>query len=232
MAGTTDACDKIETSDMDGMPKAWAGLCLAGIATQKSIIASSNELYRFQDRLSVPDAVAEKAAYIYRKALENGLVRGRSASAVMAASMYAACREAGAVKTFYDVVIATNIRRKDVTKYYRMLVINLGLKVPIPSPAQYVPKVADLVGVSDDIRQYAIEILKKAEKHRFTAGKDPMALAATAIYISCNDHGKPKTQAEISEAAKIGTVVLRTQYRAIMDNMEQWISPKTQPGGS
>ena len=232
MAGTTDACDKIETSDMSGMPKAWADLCLAGIATQKSIIASSNELYKFQDRLNVPDAVAEKAAYIYRKALENGLVRGRAASAVMAAAMYAACRESGVVKTFYDVVIATNIRRKYVTKYYRMLVSNLDLKVPIISPTQYVPKITDLVGVSDDIRQYAIEILKKAEKHGFTAGKDPMALAATAIYISCNDYGKPKTQTEISEAAKIATVTLRKQYYAIMDNMEQWISQKTQPGGS
>jgi len=39
-----------------------------------------SELNRLKDKLAISDAVMEKAAYIYRKALEKGLVRGRSIS--------------------------------------------------------------------------------------------------------------------------------------------------------
>jgi len=52
-----------------------------------------SELDRLKDKLAVGDAVIEKAAYIYRKALEKGLVRGRSISALIASALYAACRD-------------------------------------------------------------------------------------------------------------------------------------------
>ena len=39
-----------------------------------------SELDRLKDKLTVGDAIIEKSAYIYRKALEKGLVRGRSIS--------------------------------------------------------------------------------------------------------------------------------------------------------
>ena len=37
-----------------------------------------SELNRLKDKLAISEAVIEKAAYIYRKALDKGLVRGRS----------------------------------------------------------------------------------------------------------------------------------------------------------
>jgi len=37
--------------------------------------------------------VKEKAAYIYRKALDKGLDRGRSLSDLKASALYAACRD-------------------------------------------------------------------------------------------------------------------------------------------
>ena len=43
-----------------------------------------SELNRLKDKLAISDSVMEKAAYIYRKALEKGLVRGRSISALIA----------------------------------------------------------------------------------------------------------------------------------------------------
>ena len=54
-----------------------------------------SELDRLKDKLAISNAVIEKTAYIYRKALEKGLVRGRSIPALIAASLYAACRNTG-----------------------------------------------------------------------------------------------------------------------------------------
>src|SRR3989344_2693150 len=64
-----------------------------------------SELNRLKDKLAISDAVIEKSAYIYRKALDKGLVRGRSISALMAAALYAACRDTATPRNLKDVAI-------------------------------------------------------------------------------------------------------------------------------
>src|SRR5487761_1828153 len=53
-----------------------------------------SELERLAQKINAGNAVVEKAAYIYRKAVEKKLVRGRSISEMIAASLYAALRDA------------------------------------------------------------------------------------------------------------------------------------------
>jgi transcription initiation factor TFIIB len=48
-----------------------------------------------KDGLALSNAVVEKAAYIYRKIQQRGLIRGRTISGIMAAVIDAACREIG-----------------------------------------------------------------------------------------------------------------------------------------
>jgi transcription initiation factor TFIIB len=88
-------------------------------------------LDRLKDKLAVGDAVIEKAAYVYRKALEKGLVRGRSISALVAAALYAACRDTETPRTLKDIAHASNIKKKDVARCYRLLIRELDLKMPV-----------------------------------------------------------------------------------------------------
>src|ERR687892_1111364 len=63
--------------------------------TDRNLSLAFNELDTLKDKLGLPDAVFEKAAYIYRKAQQRGLVRGRTISSVLSATVYIACREIG-----------------------------------------------------------------------------------------------------------------------------------------
>jgi transcription initiation factor TFIIB len=64
----------------------------------KDLSDAFNQLHTSKDKLVLPDAIVEKTAYIYRKAQERGLVRGRTISATLAAATYIACREIGIPK--------------------------------------------------------------------------------------------------------------------------------------
>ena len=88
------------------------------------------ELRGFSDKLTVSEAVTEKAAYIYRKALERGLVRGRSITSIIAASLYAACRDMEVPRTLKDVAAVSNIKRKDLARSYRLLLKEMDIKMP------------------------------------------------------------------------------------------------------
>ena len=70
--------------------RTWDGRSQVHEPVDRNLRQAFSELDRLADKLNLSDAVIEKAAYIYRKALERGLVRGRSISALIAASLYAA----------------------------------------------------------------------------------------------------------------------------------------------
>lgn len=174
-----------------------------------------SELDRLKDKLAVGDAVIEKAAYIYRKALEKGLVRGRSISALIASALYAACRDTQTPRTLKDIGVASNVKRKDITRCYRLLLLELSLKMPVVDPVNCIARIASKAGLSERTKRGATEILKIAEKKKISSGKDPMGLAAAALYVACVENGENKTQRDVAEAAGVTEVTIRNRYKGL-----------------
>ena len=174
-----------------------------------------SELDRLKDKLAVGDAVIEKAAYIYRKALEKGLVRGRSISALIASALYAACRDTETPRTLKDIGNASNIKRKDIARCYRLLLRELGLRMPVVNPINCISRIASKAGLSEKTKREATKILKNAEEVKISAGKDPMGLAAAALYVACVTNGENKTQRDVAEAAGVTEVTIRNRYKGL-----------------
>ncbi|MEM2648970.1 MAG: TFIIB-type zinc ribbon-containing protein [Candidatus Nitrosocaldus sp.] len=173
------------------------------------------ELDRLKDKLAVSASVIERAAYIYRKVLEKGLVRGRSISALVAAALYAACRDTETPRTLKDIANASNIKKKDIARCYRLLIRELDLHMPVVDPIKCVSRIASKAGLSEKTKRTAIEILKRAEEAKISAGKDPMGLAAAALYVACVMHGENKTQKDVAEAAGVTEVTIRNRYKGL-----------------
>ena len=123
-----------------------------------------SELGRLKDKLTISNSVLEKAAYIYRKALEKGLVRGRSISALIASALYAACRDTETPRTLKDIGQASNIKRKDIARCYRLLLRELNLKMPVVDPVKCVARIASKASLSEKTKREATIILKNAEE--------------------------------------------------------------------
>ncbi len=174
-----------------------------------------SELDRLKDKLTVGDAVIEKSAYIYRKALEKGLVRGRSISALIASALYAACRDTGMPRTLKDIAATSNIKKKDVARCYRLLIRELDLRMPVVDPMKCVARIASKASLSEKTKRKALAILKDAEEIKISAGKDPMGLAAAALYVACVLNGENKTQKDVAEAAGVTEVTIRNRYKGL-----------------
>ncbi len=176
-----------------------------------------SELYRVKDKLVLSDSVVEKAAYIYRKALEKKMVRGRSISSMIGSALYAACREVETPRTLKEIAEIMNIKKGDLAACYRKLVHELDLKIPVADSVQNVARIASKIGISEKTKRYSIEILRKAEENKISAGKNPMSLAATALYISCLKMGENHTQRDLAEAANVTEVTIRNRYKGLLE---------------
>ena len=195
--------------------RTWDSRSKVNASSDKNLRQALSELATLKDKLSLSDSVIEKAAYIYRKALEKGLVKGRSISALIASALYAACRDTETPRTLKDVADAGNIKKKDIARCYRLLHRELELKMPVVDPTQCVAKIASKLQISEKTKRYGIKVLREAQEHEESAGKDPMGLAAAALYLSCVKNGEDRTQRDIAEAANVTEVTIRNRYKGL-----------------
>jgi transcription initiation factor TFIIB len=189
-------------------------------ATDRNLRNAFFKLDILKDRLGLSDSVVEKAAYIYRKTQERGLVRGRTISGVLAAAIYIACREMGISRTLKDIAAYSDVKLKEVAKSYRLLCIELDLKVPIVDPMKYIAKVANKANLSEKTKRQAAEIMNNITKREISAGKNPMGLAASVLYMSSLKTGENITQGHLSDAAGVTEVTLRNRYKDLMNRLE------------
>ena len=195
--------------------RTWDGRSQVHEPVDRNLRQAFSELDRLTDKLNVGDAVIEKAAYIYRKALERGLVRGRSISALIAASIYAACRDTETPRTLKDFAAVSNVKKKDIARCYRLLLKEMDLRMPVVDSTKCVSRIASKSGLSEVTKRKALEILKKASETMTSAGKDPMGLAAAALYVACVMQGENKTQKDVAEAAGVTEVTIRNRYKGL-----------------
>ena len=181
----------------------------------RNLAQSMTELDRLSDKTYIPRPVKEKAAVIYRKALNKNLVRGRSIVAIAAAALYAACRKSGTPRTLREISEASLVKKKDIARCYRLLLRELDIQMPVADPLTYISKIAEKTGISGKTQGLAIQILREAKKKRTAAGKDPMGLAAAALYIACLQNDEKKTQKAIAEAAGVTEVTVRNRYKSL-----------------
>jgi len=185
----------------------------------RNLAQAMAELERLSGNANISPPIKEKAALAYRKALDKGLVRGRSINAVVAAALYAACRKSGSPRTLREVSEASLCDKKDVARCYRLLLQELDFQMPVSDPLTYVSKIAEKNGVSGKTQGKAIAILRDAKQKRFSAGKDPMGMAAAALYIACVQNSERITQKDIAEAAGVTEVTIRNRYKALKDQL-------------
>jgi len=181
----------------------------------RNLAQAMTELDRLSDQLSIPESVKERAAVIYRKALDIGLVRGRSMVAIVAASLYAACRITHTPRNLREISKVSLAGRKDVARDYRLLLRELDIRMPVADPVTFLTKVAERAAVSDQTKRLAFKILREAKDKRVSTGSDPMVLVASALYIAAIQSGEKKTQKDIADAAGVTEVAVRNNYKAL-----------------
>ena len=184
-------------------------------STERNLAVALGELQRLASRMSLSSQVREEAAFIYRKAVELKLVRGRSIEGVVASSIYAACRMHGIPRTLDEVGKHSRTGRKEIGRTFRAVSKELKLQVPPTTPDNYIPRFCAKLNLSNKVSVRAINILKRADELELTAGRGPTGIAAASVYLASILENEQRTQKEVSEAAGVTEVTIRNRYKEI-----------------
>ena len=172
-------------------------------------------LHGMKTKLGVPNNVVENAAYIYRKAVNAKLTRGRTMTSLISASLYVACRENNIPRTLDDVADAGNIERSILSRDFRTLVKKLGLTLDQYDTSSFISKISNNMNLKEKTKRDAFEILKQCEKERITSGKHPVAQAVASLYIACIINGEKNSQRKFAIESGISDVTIRNRVALI-----------------
>jgi transcription initiation factor TFIIB len=172
-------------------------------------------LISLKDKLSLNEAVIEKSAYNYRKALDKQIIKGRSIRAMVVASIYASCRELNVPRTLDEIAKTTNADGIFAGKCYRLLVRNLKLRLPVVDSNVYLTKIVNRAQVSQKAYRRAVQMLSIIKEKPVSYGKDPNALAVAALYAACLKEGEKVSQAQIALAGDTSIVTLRKRFQDV-----------------
>jgi transcription initiation factor TFIIB len=200
---------------------------ISGDSKTRNLNKAIREIHRICEVLGISHSIAERASYIYRKALNRKLIRGRSITGIVAATIYIACKDAGIlfpidrIESLFD-----NCNRKSVIHYYKLLLREMKINVGVPDPAQYISKIAVRARLSGKTERKAFEILSQMDGDLVLSGKKPVSLAAASLYLAALQVGEHVTQLRIAIASELTTITIRK----ICLEINQILKQKTKTG--
>lgn len=187
--------------------------------TERNLSIALGEITKISNNLNLPKNIIETASVIYRKAVKERLIRGRSINGITAAATYLACRQCGLPRTLDEVTQSSSVNKKEVSRSYRFLVNELDCYTPPIRPGQYISKISNHLTMQGKVEEIAYKILSAAKEAKLTAGRGPTGLAAAASYTASLLTGERKTQREIAKIAQVTEVTVRNRYKELRDRL-------------
>ena len=184
---------------------------------ERNLKQALGEIDRMASALGLPENVRETASVIYRRALDENLLPGRSIEGVSTASVYAAARQAGVPRSLDEITEVSRVEKSEIARTYRYVVRELGLEVKPADPESYVPRFASSLELSEEAEMRARQLLQNAKEQGVHSGKSPVGLAAAAVYAAALLTNEKTTQAAVSEVADISEVTIRNRYHELLE---------------
>jgi len=165
-----------------------------------------------RDRGNLPPQIEQEAANLYRHAMKEGIVTGRSIRGVTAACVYIAARQAEIPRRI-DVIakafdMTTEIEEKELKRTIRLVARKMNTH-HITGPEEYFEKFHSDLELPPYVLGDTRDLWDKVSKNMVWQGKKPSGIAGCMLYKASQNSNSPRTQSEVCKVSGISEVTLR-----------------------
>ena len=189
-------------------------------STSRNLSKAMTELDRLTSQLDIPKSVKETAAVFYHRALDKHIIKGRSINTMIIATSYLACRLRKFPTSLDDFLKFTSINKKKIGRAYRLLIQELGIQIPILNAKDFIPRICADLKLSNQVQEKACELIDSASNKFITIGREPIGLAAAAIYIAGILEGERPTQIKLAKTAHVSEVTIRSRCKELKNKLK------------
>ena len=172
------------------------------------------EVDKLAGSLSLPDSIKGDSERICEDVMARNIVGRRSVPVIAASSLYTACRENHTPITLKDLATATDSNPREIGRCYRSIISRMDMAPPNLNGATYAHRVAATVKASAEATELSLQIVNNSIG-RGLGGRNPMTLAAAAVYLACLITGEDSRQSDVADAAGVSEVSVRECVKAM-----------------
>ncbi|MGM0716653.1 MAG: transcription initiation factor IIB [Halobacteriota archaeon] len=184
---------------------------------ERNLKQALGEIERMSSALGLPQSVRETASMIYRQALKNDMLPGRSIEGIATAALHAAARMERIPRSVDEIAAVSRVDEEEFKRAYRYINRELELAIQPPDPNEYLPRFASDLDVDDETEHRARELLETGKRANLHSGKSPVGLAAAAIYAAAQFTPDTLTQRDVAKATDISEVTIRNRYQELLE---------------
>jgi len=185
---------------------------------ERNLKQALGEIDRMASAQGLPDNVRETASVIYRRALDEDLLPGRSIEGVSTSCVYAAAaRMAGVPRSLDEIADVSRVEKAEIARTYRYVVRELKLEVKPADPEQYVPPVRLRPGALRGVRDAREEPPAQRQGEGRPLGQVAGGPRRGRRLRRRPPHQRTTTQAAVSEVADISEVTIRNRYHELLE---------------
>ena len=185
------------------------------------------EIRRVGAQLDVPTSELECAAHLYRRALSEGHVQGRSVDGFVAASLLVAVRQSSLTLpvSVREIEAVSRATREQFRTARGLLEVRLGVEVPPMDPQNFLPRAVSRLSAPYQVELCATTLLatRRADKDA-TGSVSPRTLAAAALHaaFSLVDPDDRPTLSEIATVVDVSESTVSERKGHLLQYRDAW----------
>ena len=207
----------IEKRRQMGRLRTWNERFRTTDSSDRNIRQALSEIRRMASALGLSKSSQETASVIYRRAVDEDLLRGRSIEGMATAALYAAARQHGSLRTLERFATVSRVEKMRFQRTYRYLSRELSLGIEPEDPCEYIPQFASDLDLDSESERLAIDILSAMKDRGAHSGKSPAGLAGAALYAAAYLTNQSLTQEVVGEVSNVSAVTIRNRYQELLE---------------
>ena len=188
---------------------------------ERNLKQALGEINRMASALGCPDPIRETTSVLYRQALEKDILQGRSIEGMATAALYAGSRLENIPRTLDEVAAVSRVDKIEIERTYRYLADELDLEMAPPDPEAYIGRFASRLGCPDETERRSRELIRSAVEEGVHNGRNPIGIAAAALYAAAKRTNREVTQDDLAEIANMSKPTISKRYPEILEAADE-----------
>ncbi|AET39517.1 transcription factor TFIIB Ecym_4477 [Eremothecium cymbalariae DBVPG len=207
--------------------------------------ASYAKITMMCDAAELPKIVKDCAKEAYKLCFEERALKGKSQESIMASVILLGCRRAEVGRSFKEILSLTNVRKKEIGKTLNIIkkilrekndrgFVNIdtaNISTGQTSAETFIPRFCSHLGLSVQVANAAEYIAKHAKDINVLAGRSPITIAASAIYMANLLFKFNITPAQISSTLQVTEGTVKGGYKVLYEHKEKVVDPELVSSG-
>ena len=175
----------------------------------------------------ISHCILEEAKVLYKRVADAKIWRGENRSALVACSLYVACKSNRVPRSVKEIAAMFNIRSSTMIKACRMFQEVVHLELDSVAPSDFVGRFCSRLGVCESDVALVRHVVKRADELALICDSTPPSVAAGAIQMINVELGLGLDRKAMGEACHISPVTITKCFKRLWANREELLPHTT-----